>query len=146
MVNIRQVIGNQHWFMSTLKWLQKHNLNVGRGSTEVSTISINTNKIRAMPRLPRGKLKQLEKYKITHIWDIIDDSSGDRQWRLPSYSWEYIGDLPDKPPAGTELMLWPGHYWRLARTITTANGRLSKATVMKVISIDQKNGKVVIKC
>ena len=145
-VNIRPVKGNQHWLKSTLEWLQKHNLYLWRGGTEGKATSINTNISRAMPRLPRAMLKRLAKDKITHRGDVIDDSSGDLHWRLPAYAREYSEDLPDEPPAGTELLLWPGQYWRSSKTISTARGRLTEATVMEIICVDQKNDTVVIKC
>ena len=107
---------------------------------------MNTTISRAMPRLPRAMLKRLAKDKITHIGDMIDDSSGARQWRLPSYAREYSEDLPDEPPAGRELLLWPEQYWRSGKTITTSRGRLTTATVIKIVCVDKKNDTVVIKC
>ena len=106
-VNIRPVKGNQHWLRSTLEWLQKHNLYLWRGGTEENITSINTNISTAMPRLPRAMLKRLAKDKITHIGDIIDDSTGELLWHLPAYAREYADDLPDEPPAGKELLLLP---------------------------------------
>ena len=99
-----------------------------------------------MPRLTRAMLKRLAKDQITHIGDIIDDSTGERQWRLPAYAREYADGLPDEPPAGTELLLWPGQYWRAGKTIAKARGRLTDATVMEIICVDKRNDTVVIKC
>ena len=60
-------------------------------------------------------IQRLEKLGIYHLGDMIDDSTGCRQWYLPVGSEGIRNDLPT-PPTQNINLLWKGQFWVICGT------------------------------
>ena len=138
--------GKAHWLRSTLKWLSKHNMYLWRGGAASSPEELSRSIKEALPDTSRSILRPLEKDRLLHISDIVDDRSGYRRWTLPRYAQELLDGLPGDPLTGDDFILWPGQYYRTQGTSPTGARRMSDNAVVEIECANKRDDTVIAKC
>ena len=143
---ILPVKGKAHWLRSTLEWLTKHNLYLWRGGTSPSKEQLSKPIKDAIPNMSKSTLRRMEKDRLLHLSDIVDETGGYRRWKLPEYARELLDQLPDDPPTGTDVILWPGQYWRTQGMSPTGTRLMNDNAVVEIEYVDKRNNTVIAKC
>ena len=65
-----------------------------------------------LPAMTIVQKRRLNKKRIMHLGDIIDDSTGSRKWVIPKNEEWLVDLLPEDPPTGDDVLLWSGQFWR----------------------------------
>ena len=117
-----------------------------RGGRVASTEQLSRSRNEAIPNISKTMLRRLEKDRLLHISDIVDDISGFRRWAIPTYARRLLGELAADPPTGDDVLLWPGQYWRTQGTSPTGIRRMNDNAVVEIECVKKVDDAAIAKC
>ena len=102
--------GVRSWLRGTTEWLEDYDVFLWRGGNGATAAL--SKPLSAIDGLMPAQLRRLRQKHIFHVSDIVSDSTGGRTWHLPANE-DWLEDLlPEDPPEGNDVLVWPGQFWR----------------------------------
>ena len=102
--------GVRSWLRGATEWLEDHDVYLWRGGN--GAVAALSQPLSALDGMLPAQLRRLKLKRIFHVADIVSDSAGGRIWHLPAHEDWLVDLLPEDPPEGRDVLVWPGQFWR----------------------------------